>query len=243
MKALVLAGGRGKRLEDLTRDTNKCMLNIAGIPLIEYSLRNIVKIPEIDRIVIVVGFMAETITDRYGEEFEGKPIEYSHQEEQKGLVHAMECSVPLLGADDFFLFLGDEVILNARHHEMVERFKRGDVDIVCGVKTVEDTSLISRTYTITSDSNGFIQKLVEKPETPFNNIMGTGNCIFRNRTLSFIEKTPINPIRGERELPDLIQCVVNEGCRVTYNEVGSYYTNLNSRDEVNQLEKELKKKN
>jgi len=38
MKALVLAGGRGKRLGSITESTNKCLLNIGGKPVIEYNL-------------------------------------------------------------------------------------------------------------------------------------------------------------------------------------------------------------
>ena len=37
MKALVLAGGRGKRLEDVSATVNKCMLRLNGKPLVSYS--------------------------------------------------------------------------------------------------------------------------------------------------------------------------------------------------------------
>ncbi|MBM3301924.1 MAG: NTP transferase domain-containing protein, partial [Deltaproteobacteria bacterium] len=40
MKALILAGGRGKRMEELSETENKCMLRIHGKPLIQYSLDN-----------------------------------------------------------------------------------------------------------------------------------------------------------------------------------------------------------
>ncbi len=38
MKALILAGGRGKRLDERSIETNKCMIPIKGQPVIEYSL-------------------------------------------------------------------------------------------------------------------------------------------------------------------------------------------------------------
>ena len=38
MKALILAGGRGRRLEEHSIGKNKCMIPIKGQPAIEYSL-------------------------------------------------------------------------------------------------------------------------------------------------------------------------------------------------------------
>ena len=43
LKALILAGGRGRRLDQHTREQNKCMLPLLGRPLIEYSLDNAVR--------------------------------------------------------------------------------------------------------------------------------------------------------------------------------------------------------
>ena len=79
-------------------------------------------------------------------------------------------------------------------------------------------------------------KLIEKPQCPTNNIMGTGNCLFRNAILSYIPKTPINPNRGEKELPDLIQAAINDGKIIKPFNICSRYFNFNVREEIHDVE-------
>lgn len=239
MKALVLAGGRGKRVHELTEDTNKCMLELGGKYLIEYSLACAAGLDQIEAIVAVVGYKAESIINRFGVDYQGKRVQYVIQREQKGVVQAMECAQEALDGHDFLLLLGDEVILGGRHSQMIEQFLTDEVFGICGVVTVEDLSLISRTYAIMTGQDHRIFRLVEKPARPLNNVMGTGNCVFKYDLMRYIEQTPINQKRDERELPDLIQCAIDEGNCVKSFIIGDYYTNLNSLEEFKQLERML----
>jgi NDP-sugar pyrophosphorylase family protein len=72
MKALVLAGGRGSRLNEVTADRNKCMCDYQGRPIIEYNLDNAL-LARVDEIVILVGYHAEAIINRYGNRTAGCP--------------------------------------------------------------------------------------------------------------------------------------------------------------------------
>ena len=89
MKALVLAGGRGNRLNELSAEQNKCMIEVRGKHLIEYNLDCAVDV-NVDEIVLIVGYKAETIINFLGNNYKGKKIKYVIQGEQKGLVHAIE---------------------------------------------------------------------------------------------------------------------------------------------------------
>lgn len=234
MKALVLAGGRGKRLGTRSNEKNKCMLPIDGKPLIEYNL-DCLEYTGISQVVIVVGYRAETIINTYGIKYNGKSIEYVIQDEQKGLVHAIECAKDALGKEDFILMLADEFMLNPRHEQMIEKYNQEGLFGVCGVVTVDDINLIKKTYSIIESDGNRIYRLIEKPSKPMNNIMGTGNCIFKNEILSYIEQTPINQKRGEKELPDLIQCAIDEGNIVKSFEICDRYVNVNSKEELQDL--------
>ena len=92
MKALILAAGRGKRLNPITESTNKCLLELKGKPVIEYNLDRAADIEDVNEIVIVVGNRAEDIINKYGTIYRGKRIRYVLQKERGGLVHAIECS-------------------------------------------------------------------------------------------------------------------------------------------------------
>jgi len=237
VKALILAGGRGERLGEMTNSLNKCMLELGGKPVIEYNIDRAAEIEDIDEIVIVVGHRAEDIINRYGTNYNGKKMRYVIQWEQKGLVHAIECSKEAIGKADFFLLLGDEVVVNSRHKEMMEEFVKESLFGICGVMTQKNKSKISRTYTVLVDDNGRIFRLIEKPKKALNNFQGTGHCIFKNEILSYIERTPIHPERGEKELPDLIQCAVDDGQLVKIFDVCDAYTNINSEEDLKEAEK------
>ena len=241
MKGLILAGGRGKRLGEITKNTNKCMLEVNGLPAIEYNIRRAWDIPDIHEIVIVVGHRAEDIINRYGTSYNGKRIKYVIQWEQKGLVHAIECARDALENEDFYLFLGDEVLINSRHVEMYMEFKEKGYFTVCGVLVQPETEKIRRTYTLITDESGRIYRLIEKPKKPLNNLQGTGHCIFRNGIFSYLERTPIHPERNEKELPDLIQCAVDDGMQVYIYNICDYYTNINTEEDMKEVERLMKK--
>ena len=238
MKALVLAGGRGKRLEGRSAERNKCMLEFAGKPLIEWSLENCARI-RADEIVVVVGYLAEQIINHYGNSYRGIRIRYAIQREQRGLVDAIETASPFLGASDFMLLLADEILLDPHHVAMVERFRQGGIFALCGLTIPTDPEAVRKTYAVFETGDGRILRLVEKPRRAINQFQGTGNCIFSNRILEYIEYTPISQARREKELPDLIQCAIDDGHMVQSFLVGGQYININTVEDVSLAEEAI----
>ncbi len=235
MKALILAGGRGKRLHERSAELNKCMIPVKGRPVIEYSL-DCAANTEVEEIVVVVGYRAEEIINTYGIRYKDKRIKYVIQWEQKGLVHAIECAREAMAGEDFLLLLGDEVLVHPRHQAMIDEFHRGGQFILCGVLTVEDKEMIKRTYTLIQDQDRTIYRLVEKPRHPLNNFMGTGDCVFNNQIFNYIAVTPIHHERKEKELPDLIQCAIDDGKTVKSFVVCDRYANINSEEDIQKAE-------
>lgn len=231
MKALILAAGRGKRLGEISECQNKCLIEIKGKALIEYSLDNAINIG-VDEIVVVVGYRAEDIANHYKDCYKNKSIKYVMQNEQKGLVHAIECSRNAIDGSDFVLLLGDELMINTRYKEFINKYISEDLFCLCGVVSVQDRNLIKKTYSVIQDESGKIYRLIEKPSNPMNNIMGTGNCIFKNEIYDYIIKTPINQTRGEKELPDLIQCAIDDGRVVKTFSICDHYININASGEI-----------
>lgn len=233
MKALVLAGGRGKRLNELSESHNKCVTPVSGKPAIEYSLDCILQTP-VEEIIIVVGYHAEQIINHYGNRYQGRTLRYVIQWEQKGLVHAIECAREAIGGEDFMLLLGDEIVSHPRHDAMFAEFDKGDAFALCGVWRVKGTDLtyIRRTYAVICGEDNTVHRLIEKPRTALNDIMGTGKCIFRNAILDYLALTPTHQERKERELPDLIQCAIDDGKRVRIFEVCDGYVNINTMEDI-----------
>lgn len=233
MKALVLAGGRGNRINEFSEDRNKCMVLFNDKPLIEHNLERL-EGETISEIIVVVGYKAEDIINHYGTSFRDKRIRYVIQREQRGLVHAIECARDALAGEDFLLMLGDEIMENSRLPEMIRFFDEDDALFgVCGILKVEDPEQIRRTYALVKDEDDRIFRLIEKPRKPFNDLQGTGNCIFRNEILNYTQATPIHQEREEKELPDLIQCCIDEGRIVKAFRICDSYVNVNSAEDLN----------
>lgn len=242
MKALILAGGRGSRLNEFTKYKNKSMIKLFDKPLIEYNLEHSVE-AGVSEIIIVVGYKKEEIMKHFGNEFRGTRIQYILQKEQKGVVNAIECAREKIGNSDFILMLADEILVNAKIKKMVNLFREEDLFAVCGVVFEEEKLSIKKTYSAMVNEKGRIFRLIEKPEFPINKIKGTGHCIFKNGILDYIKKTPISMKRGEKELVDMIQEAIDENRAVKIYNISKGYSNINNEEDLRSSEELLKKNN
>jgi UDP-N-acetylglucosamine diphosphorylase / glucose-1-phosphate thymidylyltransferase / UDP-N-acetylgalactosamine diphosphorylase / glucosamine-1-phosphate N-acetyltransferase / galactosamine-1-phosphate N-acetyltransferase len=232
VKALILAGGRGNRLNELSAVQNKCMIEVNGRHLIEYNLDRAVDV-DVDEIVVVVGYRAETIINFLGTNYKGKKIKYVIQGEQKGLVHAIECAQNTINGADFFLMLGDEILVNPKHQDMIREFRQNEnIFGICGIVKVSNRNQIKKTYTLIQGPENDIYRLIEKPRHPLSESQGTGHCVFRNAIYDYIQYTPIHHQRNEKELPDLIQCAIDDAMTLKAFIIGEKYTNVNTRQDI-----------
>ncbi|MDQ8039213.1 MAG: nucleotidyltransferase family protein [Rickettsiella sp.] len=107
MKAMLLAAGRGSRMQSLTDEKPKALLTIAGKPLIAYQLIKLAN-ANIKDIVINVSYRAEQIIETLGNGYDyGVNIEYSFEpialETGGGILQAL----PMLGSSPFIVLSAD----------------------------------------------------------------------------------------------------------------------------------------
>lgn len=107
MKAMILAAGLGTRMRPLTDSTPKPMLLVAGVPLIEYHVRNCVR-AGIAQIVINHAYLGEQIEAYLGD---GRrfdcTIEYSREGEPLDTGGGIFRALPLLGDEPFIAMNAD----------------------------------------------------------------------------------------------------------------------------------------
>lgn len=106
MQAVILAAGLGTRMGELTKDTPKPLLKIQDLTLLEHNLKALP--PEIDEVVLVVGYLADQIKHMIGNEILGKKVTYVHQTELKGTGHALFQAKEIL-RDRFLVLMGDDL--------------------------------------------------------------------------------------------------------------------------------------
>lgn len=224
------------RLSHHLNNYQKCMVRIGEKPVAQFSLDNAVQVG-VEEIIMVVASKTDEIVGLFGDRYRDIPIRHVVQHEPKGLVHAIECAAQVIGGEDFMLFLADELLRQPRHREMVESFYRDDAFVVCGVVRQPNSEEVRKTYSVLHHpGDKKIYRLVEKPRRPVNLLQGTGNLVFRGELIDYLPITPINPLRGERDLTDLIQCAIDDGHKVDWFEIGSDYVNINEPEDIRKIE-------
>ncbi len=223
MKVIIPAAGAGKRLFPHTFTKPKPMVYIAGKPIIGHILDRMVDVhPE--EIILVVGYKKEQIisyVDRnYSNIFK---IKYIDQNEQLGLGHSIYVARELIGGSEIMIALGD-MIFKAGYSEF---YKQQLTNKGCsgsiGVREVDDPTK----YGVVELDGKCIKKLEEKPAHPNSNL-GIAGIYFIKETailLSILEEM-INKdrrTRGEYQLTDALQEMVNRGYRLKTFRVSSWY--------------------
>ena len=111
MKALILAGGRGKRLRPLTDKIPKSLIPINKKPLIQYTI-NYLKKFGINEIIICSGYKSKQIQNflKKKKNF-GCKIEYSVEKNPLGTAGAIKNAIKNL-SDESFLVINGDIITN-----------------------------------------------------------------------------------------------------------------------------------
>ena len=73
MQALILAAGMGKRLGRYTKDATKCMVQVNGKTLIEYTIESLIQ-NNIKKLIIVVGYKSQVLIDFIASKFNEKNL-------------------------------------------------------------------------------------------------------------------------------------------------------------------------
>ncbi|MEF8783168.1 MAG: UTP--glucose-1-phosphate uridylyltransferase AglF [Haloarculaceae archaeon] len=206
MKAVVLAAGEGTRLRPLTEDKPKGMVDVDGEPILTHCFDQLVDLGA-DELLVVVGYMKETIIEHYGDEYEGIPITYAHQREQTGLAHAL-LTVEEHIDDDFMLMLGDN-IFRANLQDVVNRQQEERADAAFLVEEVPWEEA-SRYGVCDTNKYGEIVEVVEKPDDPPSNLVMTGFYTFTPAIFHACHLVQPSD-RGEYEISDAVDLLIHSG--------------------------------
>jgi len=206
MKSVILAAGEGTRLRPLTEDKPKGMVEVDGQPILTHCLEQLAELGT-DEFILVVGYMKEEIIDHYGDAFEGIPITYTHQRDQKGLAHAL-LTVEEHVDDDFMLMLGDN-IFSANLRDVIRRQQEDRADAAFLVEEVPWENA-DRYGVCETNPYGEITDVVEKPDDPSSNLVMTGFYTFSPAIFPACRLVqPSN--RGEYEISEAIDLLIRSG--------------------------------
>ena len=108
MKAIILAGGRGKRLRPITDYVPKPLVPIKNTPIIEWQLKYLKKFG-IDEVIICTGYKQEMIENYLDVKKLGIKIQYSIEKSPLGTGGAIKKAGKMIQEKSFFVINGDTI--------------------------------------------------------------------------------------------------------------------------------------
>ncbi len=228
MKGLILSGGKGTRLRPITHTSAKQLVPVANKPVLFYGIEAMAA-AGIEQIGIIIA--PETGAEIRaaagdGAQF-GVAITYIEQDRPGGLAHASLTAEAYLDGESFVMYLGDN-LLQGGITDLVESFRASRPDALILLTPVADPE----NYGVAElDGDNRVKQLVEKPPEPATNLALVGVYMFTagiHDAARAIEPSA----RGELEITDAIQYLVDDGKRVEPHIVRGWWKDTGRLDDM-----------
>jgi glucose-1-phosphate thymidylyltransferase len=239
MKGLILSGGAGTRLRPITHTAAKQLVPIANKPILFYGIEAMAE-AGIRDVGIVVGDTADEIRAAVGDGSRwGVSVSYLAQEAPLGLGHAVLISREFLGDDDFVMYLGDN-LLRQGIAEFVARFEAdrreadrltldGEPGRAAAQILLAKVPDPHRFGVAELGAAGEVVRLIEKPADPPSDLALVGVYLF-DPTIHEAVRAISPSARGELEITDAIQWLIDHGHRVRQEVLSGYWKDTGTLD-------------
>jgi glucose-1-phosphate thymidylyltransferase len=209
LKGLILSGGKGTRLRPITHTSAKQLVPVANKPVLFYGIEAMAQAGIAQVGIIIAPETGEEVRGAAGDGSRfGVELTYIEQDAPLGLAHAVLTAEPFLADSPFVMYLGDN-LLQGGIEDLVIAFRDSGPDALILLTQVPDPE----NYGVAELRDGSVISLVEKPARPTTDLALVGVYMF---TPSVFEAArAIQPSgRGELEITDAIQHLVDRGLRV-----------------------------
>lgn len=229
MKALVLSGGKGTRLQPITHTRSKQLVPIANKPILFYVLENIIRAGIADIGIVISPETGNEIKEAVANAGFKATFTFILQATPSGLAHAVKVARSFLGNDKFVMYLGDNLLQDGIA-DVVHYFEKETTsyDAYIFLKKVPNPSSFG---VATVDDKNRIINLVEKPKIPESDLALVGVYFFTPAIHEIIEN--LSPsIRGELEITEAIQRTLDEGGNVGSHQLEGWWLDTGKKEDL-----------
>jgi glucose-1-phosphate thymidylyltransferase len=216
VKIIVPLAGKGTRLLPLTKRVPKPLVKVAGRPVMDYVMDAVAGF-DVEELIVVTGHLKEDV-ERYITTHYRIPARFVEQKTLDGTAGAINLARPWVDGPVLIIFV--DTLFEAD----LSIIKTTEADGLIWAKEVED---YQRFGVIVTDRQGYMTKIVEKPDTPISRLANIGLYYMQDwRTLfEGIAHVMTQPPGkgGEYYLTDAFQYMVDRGRRILTAEVTGWY--------------------
>ena len=184
MKAVIMAGGEGRRLRPVTGETPKPLASLLGRPMLEHILR-LLKEHGITEVCCAVKYRAEDIMSRFGDGSAlGMHIRYRVEHEALGTAGGVKNCADFTGDEDFLVLSGDAACdfdLSA----LIRAHREGGAAATLALYRHSEPLPYGLTVT---DGGGYVRAFIEKPgwERVVTDLVNTGIYVLSPRAMAAV---------------------------------------------------------
>lgn len=242
MKAVILAGGSGTRLQPLTLATNKHLLPVYDRPVIYYAIEKVVE-AGIDKIMIITSPQHVDSFVRLlgsGQRFVPKhspakqiQIVYGIQNEPNGIAYGLYIAREYVGNDSCMLFLGDNILFD----DLSPAVKNFESGATVFVKKVRDPERFGVAHL--NKQRGIIS-IEEKPKKPKSDLAVVGVYMYDESVFDKMIGQP-KSARGEYEITYINNKFIEEG-KLRSHELKKEWFDIGTVDSLHEAATFIKKR-
>ena len=217
MKALIASGGRGTRLRPITHTQNKHLIPIANKPILHYAIEAATG-SGIRDIAIVHNADSNEVPNAIGDGSRwGARITYIPQLTPGGLSQVVALSEKFMGKDKFIFYLGDNMVVGGVKR-FVDEFEKSGCNCFLTLAKVKDPER----FGVPEIRDGRIISVEEKPKNPKSSFAVSGIYLYDSCIFEAVKS--IKPsARGELEISDAHQYLIDKGYKVGYAEITGWW--------------------
>ena len=234
IKCIIAAGGLGTRLQDFRGNkSTKILLDVKGTSMINRQISQLYKWGMRKFVIITNPEYLDMVKEDTLSKFENLKIDFTIQEEPKGISHALYQARDYVDQNEkIFFVLGDNFFENNPFNNFqLDKFEEGACIFTTEVNNPEEFGVAE------IDSDGNVLSIEEKPNHPKSNSAVVGIYMFDDSVFKKIE-TLEPSARGEYEVTDLCNIYVNENKCLNL-DLNGWWIDAGTPDRIIELEEKL----
>lgn len=212
LEAVIMAGGRGKRLSPLTDIVPKPMLRLGDKPIIEHNIDRLISFG-IKKIYISVKYLGEQIVNYLGDGSQkGISIEYVWEDEPLGTAGALALINNL--SFEYILLMNSDLFTNVNFESLYLKLINENADMAVASTEYK----VDIPYAVFETKEGRVTNFKEKPSFIYHS--NAGVYILKRSLISKIEKGKYC------DITDVMEQLVTEGGKLVYDPIIGYWIDI-----------------